>query len=506
MIESKPQNVSYVKVYNDDLQDFIKDESNVRGGPVAEVSFPENSQDLSDYFTSKPDFQFFVNGAGTGVVGGAVPISNEVNKTAIVSLSRCKNIANFQISGEHATISVGAGVTLIELETYLLEHYPDYYFPVDPTEKWASFGGMASTNASGARSFHYSSIRKWIEALSVVLVDGKILKFTRGEDRLKGLSFDFYGIKADLFEFLKPKTKNSLGYFCRPDCDVVDLFVGAEGTLGVITELKLKLLKKTNTILPILQFFPDAKAALNFVKEVRLNLKKCCISLEFLDHRSVSIALGANVGLSEQIEKITGMGNHFVVFLEMIYGSEDEFVEIYEKLESLLSSVGGDFSLSICGVDDSDIAAIKKFRHAVPEGVNKKIAAAKLSVPEIRKVSTDMAVPDSHLDDLYYLYKNVLDKESIDYCIFGHVGDNHFHVNLLPKTKAEMERSIELYAGFAMEVVKMDGAVSAEHGIGRIKKDFLRIQYSDSVIAEMKRIKRIFDPEFRLSPGILLDQ
>ena len=494
-----------VKKYTSECSDFIKDESNIIGDEVDAIVFPKSSQELSEYLKSNPNKVYFISGARTGVVGGAVPKKIDGKEVVLVSLSQNDFIDEVSVDTEgQATIKVGAGTSLYNLEQFLKESNSEYVFPVDPTEKWASFGGMASTNASGARSFYYSSVRSWIQEIEVVLVDGTIHNLKRGQDKLNNLNLSLGSLNKTLAHIPKPSTKNSIGYFCEPNCDLVDLFIGAEGTLGFITSLVLKLEKRDFQILSMLQFFDEAKAALNFIIAVRDTLKSNCLSLEYLDSIAINIAMESKDSLSSQVNDILANNMSSAVFLELKYKDDEEMATLYEELSALLESFSQDISNSICGTQDSEISSIKKFRHAVPEGINKKIAQRKLEYPDIRKVSTDMSVPDQYLIAVYDLYKNTLDQEGFEYCIMGHAGNNHFHVNLLPRNQEDMDKALKIYEVFARKIKDMGGAISAEHGIGRIKKNFLKIQYGDDILNSIKNIKEVFDPTNKLNPGILI--
>ncbi len=116
-----------------------------------------------------------------------------------------------------------------------------------------------------------------------------------------------------------------------------------------------------------------------------------------------------------------------------------------------------------------------------------------------------MAVPDACLEEVMNLYRSHLDSEGLHYVIFGHIGDNHVHVNILPETPEEYTRGKELYRTFAEHVVRMNGSTSAEHGIGKLKKDFLKLMFGTGAVKQMHALKEAFDPEYRLGPGTLLD-
>ena len=155
------------------------------------------------------------------------------------------------------------------------------------------------------------------------------------------------------------------------------------------------------------------------------------------------------------------------------------------------------------GTIPADLVEMKHFRHAVPESVNNRVAELKRAQPTIYRIGTDMAVPDQHLDDVMALYRNTLTAAGVEFLAYGHIGDNHLHVAMIPHTPAELEKIIELYAVMAKAIVKMGGSASAEHGIGRSKRKYLKIQYDESVINAMKAVKAALDPKSLLNPGVL---
>ena len=120
------------------------------------------------------------------------------------------------------------------------------------------------------------------------------------------------------------------------------------------------------------------------------------------------------------------------------------------------------------------------------------------------KKAADMTVPDDRLADLYRLYSETLGASGLEHAVFGHVGNSHFHVNILPKTDEEFEAARHLYREFGPKIVAMGGAIAGEHGLGRIKRDFLRYQYGPEQLEALLRVKRFFDPRARLNPGVLL--
>jgi D-lactate dehydrogenase (cytochrome) len=192
------------------------------------------------------------------------------------------------------------------------------------------------------------------------------------------------------------------------------------------------------------------------------------------------------------------------VYLELS-GSEEETEEACSLLEDILDSVGLSLENTWAAMEPSELAAQRVFRHALPEAVNSIIGQRKVAFPDLHKVGTDMAVPDEQLHNVFAMYRRDLGTSGIDSVVFGHIGDNHLHVNLLPRDMRELELAKKIYLGWAAQVVAMGGAVAAEHGIGRIKKAMLEIQYSQSTLDLMRQVRKAFDPQGLFAPGVLFD-
>jgi D-lactate dehydrogenase (cytochrome) len=143
---------------------------------------------------------------------------------------------------------------------------------------------------------------------------------------------------------------------------------------------------------------------------------------------------------------------------------------------------------------------MREFRHALPVSVNERIVRYKQ-----KKVGTDMAVPDAHFASFLRFYKQKLDESALDYVIFGHIGDNHLHANILPKSDAEAVKARHLYGRFIAQAVMLGGTISAEHGIGKHKTKYLDAQFGERFLNEMAELKRAFDPRGILNRGNMFD-
>jgi D-lactate dehydrogenase (cytochrome) len=181
-------------------------------------------------------------------------------------------------------------------------------------------------------------------------------------------------------------------------------------------------------------------------------------------------------------------------------------VTIYDAWEELLAAHGSSMEQTWGGMDEADLARLKALRHGIAEQVNMAIAAAKAEHPDIHKVGTDIAVPADALTEMFRFYENELEGTGLRYVIFGHVGDSHLHLNIMPNDPYELRVAKELALRFAGRAVELGGTVSAEHGIGKLKHDFLRIMYGDAGLAEMVAVKKALDPAGVLNRGVMFPE
>jgi D-lactate dehydrogenase (cytochrome) len=302
----------------------------------------------------------------------------------------------------------------------------------------------------------------------------------------------------------KPRTKNSIGYLFTPGGDAVDLFIGSEGTLAVVSEVTFRLMPIVESRLVLLQCLGSAEQAFALVEAVRRDPELRTTALEFLDARSHELARETGKPAVERVLSHAPAGS-CSVFGEFGYDDQPGLEATVERVLGHVAAVGGDEAAGLAGTGDQVLRDIRTFRHAVPERINATIARRREQHPTLHKVATDMAVEDRDLRWVYDLYSSRLTASGLDHAIFGHVGNNHFHVNILPKDEAELQRAKAIYAEFARALVGRGGCVSAEHGIGRLKKPFLAVQYDATTLDAMRAAKRWLDPHWRLNPGVLID-
>ncbi|HEY0173848.1 MAG TPA: FAD-binding oxidoreductase [Pyrinomonadaceae bacterium] len=496
-----------IKSEQDEIQSFLADASNAAGGRAERVLFPESSEEVARALAEAAGAgtPVTVAGAGTGVVGGRVPQGGVVLSTA--RLNRVGEFVRDGSGGGRAT--AGAGVVLSDFQREAKAR--GLLYPPDPTEGSCYLGGTVATNASGARTFKYGPTRGFVRALKVALTTGDLLDIRRGElsagaDGSINIPLGGgRGIEARLPTYTMPATrKHAAGYFTRPCMDVVDLFVGSEGTLGVVTEVELTLLPQPEGVLAGVVFFKDEDSLLAFVREAReRSLKSRATSQNGgtppagagLDARALEYFDGEALNFLRERYPLVPLGAAGAVFFEQETTAETEetlmggWLELCERHEALADE-------SWFGTNESDRAEMRAFRHALPVMVNEWLARRGQ-----RKVSTDMAVPDEAFPEMLRFYKETLRAGRLKYVVFGHIGDNHVHVNILPHDDAEQAAARETYGRFVERAVLLGGTISAEHGVGKIKREYLRALYGERSLREMAELKRAFDPACVLGRG-----
>jgi D-lactate dehydrogenase (cytochrome) len=511
--------VSGWEAIRDGYAQYLQDESRLTAERLEAIHFPTTADQIALAVRSarRAGHRLAVSGARTGVTGAAVPIGAE----ELISLERAKATP---LVRRHAdgnwSVRVRAGTTLAELADALdhgLCEYPDgkpdlpLFYPVDATETSAQLGGTIATNASGARTLHYGPTRRWVRWLKVVTADGRILELARGRVRAKdGLLLyrreDGTPAEVRVPDLPRPRTKHTAGYHLAQDMDAVDLFVGSEGTLGIVAEAELGLAQKPANRLFLTQFLPGPQEAVELMAAVAAEACLAPLAAEYIGPepmallRSMGRRTPAYVEVSRLPEDLAA-----ALYVEFPFADEAQLDATYAALRELLLAAALDPDCSWAGFAEQDMDQMKRLRHAVPETVNAIIGQRRSRAPVLHKLSTDMAVPVESLGAMLRFYRRRLTESGLEFVIFGHIGDGHLHVNVLPRAAGEMAQAEELYLEFAQEAVRLGGSVAGEHGIGRIKKKFLPIQFGAGELEAMRAVKRALDPDAILNPGVLFD-
>ncbi len=433
----------------------IEDASGFRG-EAERMEAPASEAELLEIVAAarRENIPMNIVGARTGLTGGCVPQSGGW----AVSLEKFRRL---EICPGRAI--AGAGVSLDALQAQAARS-GQFYAP-DPTERTASIGGTIATNASGSRSFRYGSTRRHVLGLRVVLMDGRVLQVQRGD------KVDFEVPELPLVD----TTKNTAGYPLAPGMDWIDLFTGSEGTLGIVTEAELQLLPAPAEVLAGIVFLISDGAALDVVDAWRRipGLRM----IEYFDANSLDL-------LRPHYPEIPGRAAA-ALLIEQEDGDIDFWAD-HAPQDSWFAA------------SDQDRERFRRFRHALPELVNDTMRRR-----GFMKLGSDYAVPLARNREMLAFYHAELMQQELEYVIFGHIGDAHVHVNILPKSPVEFEAGQRLMLHFARHAVALGGTVSAEHGLGKRKAHLLALQYTPEQMEAMKDVKRRLDPYWLLNRGNL---
>jgi D-lactate dehydrogenase (cytochrome) len=423
-----------------------RDESPYDTTPPDCVVFPTSSAEVAEVvrMCAKHRVPVIAYGAGTSIEGHIMAVEGGVT----IDLSRMNKV--IAVNGEDLTATVEAGVTRKQLNAAIQD--TGLFFPVDPGAD-ATLGGMAATRASGSNAVRYGTMRENVLGLRVVTADGEIIRTAR---RAK---------------------KSAAGY------DLTRIFVGSEGTLGIITEVTLRLYPQPEAVSAAVCPFPDVAGAVDTV--IRTIQRGVPIArAELLD--ALTVTAVNRYSKTELKEQPT-------LFLEF-HGTRSSVGEQAETVQEIARAHGGhDFAWA---VDPEERARLWDARHAA------FLACLELR-PGARAFVTDACVPISRLAECIAATIKDTRNCALPCPILGHVGDGNFHCIILadPGSPAEMDEAERLNQRVMRRALAMDGTCTGEHGVGRHKIALLNEEFGDAAVALMRRLKAAWDPLNILNPG-----
>jgi len=459
------------------ISPYLQDASNYVGGYADKVVIPESIEELSSFLKTNTQ-QITIAGAGTGLTASRIPETG-----CIISLERFDSIGD----PENGIIDVGPAASLANL--YKKLETTEYFYPPNPTESLASIGGTLATNASGSRSYKFGATRDYVLEADIVLVDGNSITLKRGLSIDNPINIsNGQQLCFPEISYKSPLGKNAAGYYVRPNMDWLDLFIGSDGTLGIFTRVRLKLYVRPASFVSGILFFHTEEECWDFVDLIKKTNSKFInpCSLEYFDRHSLN-------RLRKKFGNIPLNAQSALFFENDIDRQSDHDPALDAWFDYLKESSA--LSDSWIAQSRSDLKRFQDFRHAIPILLNEENSRLKRT-----KIGTDMAVPSSHFLDMMFFYKKELEGKGIDYVIFGHVGDNHLHINFLPDEQ-DISKAHDLYFMLVRQILDWNGTVSAEHGIGKLKKKYFLMMVGEDSLIQLKTIKEIFDPEFILGKG-----
>ena len=349
-----------------------------------------------------------------------------------------------------------------------------FFYPPDPTSRGdAMLGATISTNASGEDTYKYGATRRWVRGLSYVTADGALHHVkrdpaSRGDGR-----------------------KNTSGYPIRDN--PVDLLIGSEGTLGIVVGATVEVLPVVPQYFAILYFLPGEEAALEHVAELQQSSQLSLRCLEYMDEGALRILAAKGVDLPE--------GAGAAVYVKQEFDAdEDEQMEAWsERLERLFDQLACPHFMDhvhFAG-DRASQKQLRAWRHYIPATINERAAGFREGGGG--KISTDWYVPVPRLKEMFARVR--ADQHDMAWVVFGHIGNGHPHFNFITRNRDEYQRGRQLLFEHCRLAVALGGGVSGEHGLGKLKRHLLPLQYSEKEITAMRQIKAAWDPKGILAPG-----
>ena len=437
-------------------EEYSHDEMPIYGRCLPEaVCLAESTEEVSAILKicHEENVPVTVRGAGTGLVGGCVPIAGGI----VLSTMRMNKILSYDMN--NLVVHTQPGVRLCDLAADALAH--GLMYPPDPGEKTATVGGNVSTNAGGMRAVKYGVTRDYVLAMTVVLPDGQIMKLG------------------------KTVCKTSSGY------SLLHLMIGSEGTLGVITELTLKLVPKPRMDVSLILPFSDIATAIASVPAIKLaNLDPQ--SIEFME-RDIVDSSAAFTGNAVFPTVVNGREAGAYILVTLIGDSEAELTAKMDRLGEVAEKTGAYDTLVVW-----------------TDGLKKDVWAARSAFLTVIEAETklldemDVVVPVDRIAEFLVYTHDEAERQGVYVRSFGHAGDGNLHIYCCSNDLEEDEfkrRVKRLMDACYAKCTEFEGQVSGEHSIGHAKKAYLRESVGETAYGLMGAIKQVFDPKGILNPG-----
>jgi D-lactate dehydrogenase (cytochrome) len=423
-----------------------RDESSFQAPPPAAVVFAERTQDVADAvkLASDHDVPVIPFGVGTSLEGHLLAIQGGIS----IDVSRMNKVLS--VNAEDLTVTVQPGVTRKQLNEEIKS--TGLFFPIDPGAD-ATLGGMAATRASGTNAVRYGTMRENVLGLEVVTAGGEIIRT---------------GTRAK---------KSSAGY------DLTRLMVGSEGTLGVITEVTVRLYPLPEAISAAICSFPSIEAAVRTTIQI-IQLGVPIARVELIDNNTVRMVnVHSKLNLREE-----------PLLLMEFHGSPSGVKEQAELVQEIAAEHGG---------NAFEWATTPEERTRLWTARHNAYFAAIQSKPGCRAISTDTCVPISRLADCLLDSVKEADDSGLPYFLVGHVGDGNFHFGYLldPDKPEEREIAEKLNHQLVARALSLEGTCTGEHGVGLHKMEFLVTETGAGAVDMMRTIKRALDPKNIMNPG-----
>lgn len=514
----------------EDFEDYLHDESKFTGTAFAVIR-ARTEQDVRAVLARAQRLRvpITVVSGKTSLTGAPVPVGGAI-----------LDVKDLDAIDPDDPATVGPGIVVKQYKDHV--DSLGFFYPPDPTSQDScTLGGNIACNASGALSYLYGPTREYIQALRIVLPTGYSLDVERGD------IFSTNGLLTIPRDRTSPRApadivipvpgkgtqpwhvcKSAAGLYSSQPMDLIDLFIGDEGILGVSVQVKTRLIPRRKPYFALMIFLPTRRVTVLLVqlldalrrlgstgdraatRDIRTLLGDpdaqdldcspegfCGIVPSCMEWFGMSVASFVSTELSSKLRRFYGM-----LYVEQEYDAAEGPLEIASRWSELMELLRvkegiGEADLDIeVALDEAQVRRLREQRRTIPEKLNEAIA------PGAVKHGLDFAVPLRHLDKLLELYDAFLPAGKS--YVFGHIGNAHLHANMLPQTPEELAECRAIHDRLAKEVCSLGGTVSGEHGIGKLKHDDLELMLGREGIAEICRIKKIMDPNGILNRGNMI--
>ncbi|MGD9567981.1 MAG: FAD-binding oxidoreductase [Sedimentibacter sp.] len=407
---------------------------------------PANANEVSEImkYANENSVTVVARGGGTSLSGAAVAIMPSI----IISMERMNNI--LEVDETSLTVDCEAGVTLLQL-TELFNKHDSLYFPIHPGDEGAQVGGLVVMNAGGVRAVRYGIMRDQVKALEVVLPTGEIIHL---------------GGKL---------IKNNAGL------DLKNLIIGSEGILGIVTKATLAIKPKDKHTGSLLVSFNDEADAVKAVTEIfKSGIRP--LAIEYME-KSAILKAAKDIGLTWP----SSVGNVDLYFI-VSERKEDDLYEVYETIVGICDK--NNALDSFVAESSKEQKTLLEIRSHVYPSMNGEVVDA-----------IDAAVPIKNLAKYMSGVSKLKEKYNVEISTIGHIGDGNLHNSILNKGAIKPDCYDELADEIFKLVIECEGSLTGEHGIGKVRNEKLKLQFSETEINIMKQIKKVFDPNNILNPG-----
>lgn len=504
-----------IRPFKHNYTPYLSDESRLLGYADS-ISFPSDEKEVLEVISvcSKQAIPITIQGSRTGITGGAVPLGGH-----ILNLSKMNRVTGISRDTKGTfLLRVQPGLVLEELnrqlstrsfdtaawETNSLEVYSEFQkagpqiWPVDPTEKSATIGGIAANNGSGLCHLKYGSAKDNIRAVRFISSNGRVIDVQRGEYCLKQGNCRLpCGEVIDIDNCMLEDGSPS---------DLVDLLLGSEGVLGVIVEITLELLPSPAGMLGACFFFTQESHAASFIDELRSEMPGNIAAVEFVDKNALD-CLKRYKEVASKLSRIPDIDEQLstLVYIEI----HDKNAELVEQTAELLLEIGlnngADPETIWAFSGDVEIEEGRLLRNSVPEAVNSEPDKIRNNFKDLTKLATDFTFPETSFTNLLWMYRTDLQQSNIYAAIFGHAAEGRLHVNLLPGGSDEYDAGRKIIEKWVAKAKNSNGTIISEHGHGKLRK--YQMECGDPIhVRLIKRLKQIMDPGSLFGRGTMFNK